>query len=106
MTRASSKPTEPILTVGLAPPVPLEPLDAAGELLPPPVEQAPTSTSTDAPRASTRDNRIWVFPPEFLPAHRTRSTGQPYRGSCGNPSGMAFAAGTSRAPQRFTRSPV
>ena len=40
--------TDPILTVGL--------------LLPPPVEQAPTtSTSIDAPRASMRENRMGLL---------------------------------------------
>src|SRR4051812_7109092 len=48
MTRASSKPSDPILIAGL---------------LPPPVVQAPNSTSIDAPRASMRVSRMGQVPP-------------------------------------------
>jgi hypothetical protein len=40
---------------------------AVGVLLPPPVEQAPSSTSIDAPRASVRESRIGSSPSTPLP---------------------------------------
>src|SRR3954470_21016881 len=43
---------------------------------PPPDEQAASATSTAAPRAATRENRIWVVPPSWNHGARVRTLRQ------------------------------
>src|SRR5688572_2002626 len=66
MIRASSKPTEPILIVGL---------------LPPPSPHAPISAMRTAPRASLRESRMGQPPTCFLPGRPKRARAVDYNRS-------------------------
>src|SRR6059058_2533439 len=98
MIFASSKPSEPTFTVGL---------------LPPPVEQAPattTSASIDAPRASVRDNRMGLL---LAVGRRSPASLPPYQGSLPKPVRIvrpvslqpAAPAPTSGIPRSVAESP-
>src|ERR1043165_3422320 len=102
MTRASSNPSDPILIAGaaatLAALVCAAPVGAV--VLPPPVVQAPNSTSTDAPRASMRIFRMG--PPTLSRLEELPGDGRPTlaHNRFGHRERLVLAGGAPGRPRR------